>query len=572
MTIRALLPLSLAALLQALALPVFADPAVGPYLAARQARYANDFQAAAQYYTRALASDPGNPALLESTIIAQMSLGEMEKARAVAAKMEADDLKSQVAHMALIAGEVEAGEYGALLGRIDAGRGIGPLGDGLIAGWAHLGQGDMSKALDAFDEVSRERGLNAFALYHKALALASVGDFEGADKIYSNAGDTQIQRTRRGTLAWIEVLSQLDRNEDALALISDVFGADPGPRVTRMRARLEDGERLSFTRIRGAREGIAEVFYSLGQALRSDAGEDYALLYARVAEYLDPGHVDAVLLSAELLEALERYELATESYARVPRDHPAFHVAEMGRAEALRSAGKDDAAIEVLAQLTETHPRMASVHVTLGDHLRQQQQFERAARAYDAALEIYENRDTDQWFVHYARGICHERLDNWEKAEADFRRALELNPDQPQVLNYLGYSLVEKRETLDEALSMIERAVEAEPDSGYIVDSLGWALYRLGRYDEAVEHMERAVELMPMDPVVNDHLGDVLWAVGRKTEARFQWRRALSFVDKENPSPDVELERIRRKLEVGLDRVLAEEGSPPLTVAGENGG
>jgi tetratricopeptide (TPR) repeat protein len=137
-------------------------------------------------------------------------------------------------------------------------------------------------------------------------------------------------------------------------------------------------------------------------------------------------------------------------------------------------------------------------------------------------------------------------------------------------LNYLGYSLVEKRKNLDEALDMIERAVAARPDSGYIVDSLGWVLYRLGRYDEAVGHMERAVELMPVDPVVNDHLGDVFWAVGRKREAEFQWKRALSFIRAGEGDGEADPDRIRRKLEVGLDVVLAEEGAEPLKVA--NGG
>ena len=128
--------------------------------------------------------------------------------------------------------------------------------------------------------------------------------------------------------------------------------------------------------------------------------------------------------------------------------------------------------------------------------------------------------------------------------------------------------MVEMEINLDEALEMIEQAVAARPDSGYIVDSLGWVLYRLGRYDEAVEHMERAVELMPIDPVVNDHLGDVYWSVGRVREAEFQWMRALSFVDEAEPG-DAEPDRIRRKLEVGLDQVLDEEGSEPLQVVDE---
>ena len=168
-----------------------------------------------------------------------------------------------------------------------------------------------------------------------------------------------------------------------------------------------------------------------------------------------------------------------------------------------------------------------------------------------------------------ARAIARGRGGNWDGSEADFRAALELNPEQPQVLNYLGYSLVEQQRNLDEALDMIERAVAASPDSGYIVDSLGWVLYRLGRYDEAVEQMERAVELEPVDPVVNGLLGDVYWAVGRTREAEFQWRRALSFVDMTDGDSEADPERMRRKPEVGLDAVLAEEGAPPLTVAAE---
>ncbi|MEO1239893.1 MAG: tetratricopeptide repeat protein, partial [Pseudomonadota bacterium] len=168
------------------------------------------------------------------------------------------------------------------------------------------------------------------------------------------------------------------------------------------------------------------------------------------------------------------------------------------------------------------------------------------------------------WVVHFARGITHEREDRWEEAEADFRKALELNPGQPQVLNYLGYSFVEMNTNMEEALELIEQAVEGRPDSGFITDSLGWALYRLGRYDEAVVHMERAVELEPVDPIINDHLGDVYWAVGRHREAEFQWHRALSFEPEEEDA-----ERIRRKLEVGLDVVLEEEGAPALRMAND---
>ncbi|WP_288938268.1 tetratricopeptide repeat protein [uncultured Roseovarius sp.] len=570
MTSKPLSALFLAALVQVLPLPAVADEAVGSYLAARQARYNYDFAAAARYFTQALTEDPSNPAILENAVVAHMALGQFDRAIPVAHKMEADDLKSQISHMVLIAESAAQEDYDALLTRIEDERGMGPLADGLIAAWSYLGKGDMRTALEKFDEVADQRGLRSFALYHKALALASVGDFEGAEAIFSDGDEGPLQQTRRGVLAWAEVLSQLERNDDAIARIDEMFGGDLDPEVAQLRDRLVAGEQVPFARIGSAKDGLAEVFYSLGRALMSDTGGEYTLLYSRAAEYLNPGFVDAIIMSAELLESLDRLELAAETYRRVPRDDPSFHAAEMGRAETLRRADKTDAAIEVLVQLSQTHGDLPAIHVALADLYRQLERFDEAVAAYDRALDLYAERETEQWFVHYARAISHERLDNWPEAEADFRKALELNPGQPQVLNYLGYSLVEKQIKLDEALSLIEQAVASQPNSGYIVDSLGWVLYRLGRYDEAIGHMERAAELMPVDPVVNDHLGDVLWAVGRHTEAEFQWKRALSFVDKENPSPDIEPDRIRRKIEVGLDRVLAEEGAPPLKVADDN--
>jgi tetratricopeptide (TPR) repeat protein len=566
-TFRTLSAIAVATFLQATVPPAVADAASGAYLAARQARYDHDFSAAAEYFTRALTEDQSNPSIMENALVAHVALGDFDRALPIARKIEADDLRSQAAHMVLISDEVLREDYAGLLARLDDGKGVGQLADGLIGAWANLGTGDMSRALELFDTVAEQRGLRSFAIYHKALALASVGDFEGADKIFAGESDGPMQRTRRGTLAWAEVLSQLDRNEDAIARIDDTFGSDLDPEIQQLRDRLAAGDRVPFSMIGGAVDGVAEVFFSLGRALLSDTSEEYTLLYSRVAEHLSPDHTDAVIMSAELLEALGQYELATVAYKRVPRDHPSFLAAELGRADTLRRAEKTDAAIEVLEQLAQTHADQPTVHVSAGDLFRQLERFDEAASAYDKAIALYEAREADQWFVHYARAISYERQGIWDKAEADFRRALELNPEQPQVLNYLGYSLVEKQMKLDEALDMIERAVEAQPNSGYIVDSLGWVLYRLGRYDEAIGHMERAAELMPVDPVVNDHLGDVLWAVGRETEARFQWKRALSFIDDDTPLQDIDPDRIRRKLEVGLDQVLEEEGALPLKVA-----
>ncbi|MGR3814080.1 MAG: tetratricopeptide repeat protein [Cognatishimia activa] len=549
--------------------PASAQGLAGNYLAGRAAASSYDYEAASLYYTRLLVANPSDPFLLESLVLANLSLGNMDKAIPIARRLDAiDDVSSQLANMALIADLSARGRFDEVMTRIQAEEGIGPLVDGLILAWAALGDGDMNATVAGFDAVAQEPGLAGFALYHKALAMASVGDFAGAEDIYSSEGALGMQLTRRGAMAQIEILSQLDRNDDGLEILDALFGKDLDPQLRQVRADLADGKRLPFTHVRSASEGIAEVFYSLADALRGEADPDYALLYTRTAEFLRPDHVDALLLSAELLEDLEQYELATQAYRSVPADHISFHAAELGRAEALRHSGRIDAAIEVLEQLARTHGDLPIVHNTLGDVFRQQQDYARAAEAYDKALSMMTDPSDGKWFTLYARGITNERLGDWPAAEADFRAALELNPDQPQVLNYLGYSLVEKRIKLDEALGMIERAVEARPDSGYIVDSLGWVLYRLGRFDEAVDPMERAAALMPVDPIVNDHLGDVYWKVGRKTEARFQWHRALSFID-EDSAPEADPDRIRQKLDVGLDAVLEAEGNDPVQVAND---
>tara|TARA_R100000750_G_scaffold42270_2_gene27579 strand:- start:1361 stop:3064 length:1704 start_codon:yes stop_codon:yes gene_type:complete len=550
---------------------VSANGFAGDYLAARQASFLGDYESAAHFYGKALARDPGRPELLERAVLSNISLGEVDRASTYADRLAQEGFASQIAQMAIVARDARGEAFAPVLTAIDEKRGLGPLADGLIKAWAQLGQGDMTTALATFDEVAGIQGLGPFAAYHKAFALASVGDYQTADDLLSSKLGAGMGATRRGIMARAEILSQLDRNGDAIDLLTTAFGNDLDPGLENLRTRLQGNETVPFTHVTSPRDGIAEVFYTLAGALAAEDNQDLTLLYARLAEYLRADHIDAILLSAEVLTQVGQYDLAVETYARVPTDHPAFHAAELGRAEALRSDERMEEAIAVLEGLTETHGNMSVVYTTLGDFLRQEERFADAIEAYTTALSKVGEITDRQWFVFYARAISNEREGLWEAAEADFRKALDLNPDQPQVLNYLGYSLVEKQVKLDEALAMIERAVKARPNAGYIVDSLGWVLYRLGRYEEAVPHMEHAAELMPIDPIVNDHLGDVYWAVGREREAEFMWKRALSFVDWEDAAEEADPVRIKRKLEVGLDVVLAEEGAPPLQVADDLG-
>jgi Flp pilus assembly protein TadD len=531
----------------------------GAYLAARVAGNGNDYRAAADWFGRALLADPANPVLLESAVLANVDLGEFPKAAELARLLMQTGSKSQVGQIALLADQAKAEDYDAILRDAAAGASFGALSDGLIGAWAKLGNGQTSDALAAFDDLAKVDGMKAFALYHKALALASTGDFEGADDILSGRAAGPLQVMRRGVIAHAQILSQLERTKDALDLLDGTIGAGGDPAIDALRVKLAAGETLPYDIARTAKDGIAEVFFSIGTAMRGEAEPGFTLVHARVAAYLRPDHTDAVLMTAGLLEAQGQSDLATAAYAMIAPSDPAFHVAEIGRADALYATGKKEAAIEVLQALARSNPGILGVHLALGDALRRAERFADAVVAYDAAIALIAKPEARHWPVYYSRAICKERGTDWAGAEADFRQALALEPDQPQVLNYLGYSFLDRNENLDEALGMIERAVAAEPESGYIIDSLAWALYRLGRYADAVVPMEKASLLEPVDPVVTDHLGDVYWAVGRKLEAAFQWRRAASFAP-----ADKDAARIKRKLEVGLDAVLAEEGAAAI--------
>jgi Flp pilus assembly protein TadD len=301
------------------------------------------------------------------------------------------------------------------------------------------------------------------------------------------------------------------------------------------------------------------VFFTLASAVNGEADDTYTLIHARAAADLRPDNAEAILLTAALLEQQAQHDLATEAYATIAPTDPIFHIAEIGRANATYAAGRKEAALEILQGLARSHGEILAVQIALGDGMRREAKFAEAKLAYDTAIKMVTAPGPEHWILFYSRGVCSDSLGDDTAAEADLRRALQLDPNQPQLLNYLGYSFVDRGKNLDEALTLIKRAAAAQPDSGAIIDSLAWAYFRLGRYAEALSPMEQASLLEPVDPVVTDHLGDVYWAVGRQREAEFQWTRALSFAPEEKDAT-----RIRAKLAKGLDAVLAEEGAAPL--------
>ena len=549
-------PLVLAATVSALAFFPFvskgnAEGLAGSYLAASQANFDNNYEEAARYYTRALVQDPENLGLMQNALLAILAKGDVDQGVAIARRMESLGAESQLAQLVLLAEDIRKGDFTKANEYFEKGNEFSPLLDGLVQGWIFLGMGQMSDALARFDKMAENNAMKVFSSYHKALALAVVGDFEAAEEIFKGENGQPVRIGRGSLVAHIRILSQLERNDEAQAMADAALVGSGDLEILDLRDRLANGETLAFDFITNATQGTAEVFLTLATVLAGEENDRFGLIYGRLTEFLQADSVSAILLVADLLNDQGQYDLAVRNYNKVPSDHPLFYSAEIGRAESLQSADKIDAAIEVLRGLAKTHKTILNVHTSLGDALRRQSRFAEATEAYDAAINLLPEPQSNHWFLYYARGITYEREGDWDKGEADFRFALELSPDQPLVLNYLGYGLVEKRIKLEEAQQMIETAVQKRPNDGYITDSLGWVLYRVGKFEEAVAPLERAIELMPVDPIINDHLGDAYWMVGRKLEAAFQWKRALSF-DPEEKDAD----RIRQKLEVGLDEVL----------------
>ena len=532
----------------------------GSYLAGELATRENNYAASSQYYVRAMAQDPKNTALMERAAISFVSAGELQRAKPIVRLMQDRGLATDLTRLMDLAFLMKAGEYDKVLDVIETIE-VSPF-ERALGAWALVGQGKPNAALDVLADLEKLNGMRGFSQYHTALIRAYVGDLEMAADMLAKDGITILPMSRRTLITHATILAELERHSDALAVLDYGFAARTDPSLSALYARIAAGAPFAFDQIQNVYQGAAEVLHFVSSNYKDNSDDEVLLIYARLADELAPGNVDALLDTADYLERLQNYDLAIKIYEKIPVDHEAYVRATIGRAEALQAAEKPEEALDVLGQLSATYPDLALSWTIQGHILSRQKKYAEARAMYDRSIDLTPTPSQIHWHLFFSRGVTNERLGDWEKAEADFKMSLALNPKEARVLNYLGYSLLERKERLDEALVYIQDAVRAEPDSGYIVDSLGWAYFRTGEYDKALVQMERAVNLLATDGIVTDHLGDVYWAVGRITEAQFQWRRALSFGLETEEDED----RIRRKIELGLDQVLADEGSAPLKV------
>jgi tetratricopeptide (TPR) repeat protein len=520
----------------------------GNYLAARHASVQRDAAAASVYYRAALRSDPRNGELLERAFLSVLADGEMDEAVRLAERLVQQDRSHRLARLVLGARAMRAKQYSSA--RQNFSQSVrGPITDlagTLLAGWAMVGAHDTKGAVDAVDKL---QGADWYALFkdlHTGLMLDMAGNRKEALKRFERAYKLDATSLRL-VEAYGSLLSRIGQREEALKVFQAFDAQLPRhPLVVEAMNTLKSGKSLPML-VDSASAGASEILYGLGATLGRRGGEDLGLVYLQLALYLTPQQPLALLALADLYEQIKNSKLAIKFYERVPQNSPFRKNAEIQLAVNLDTLDRTDEAKKRLSKLIADDATNIEAIMALGNIQRGRKDFKDCAEVYGKGIATIAKPERPNWLIYYFRGICYERSKQWPLAEADLKMALSLFPDQPHVLNYLGYSWVDQGINLDEGMRMIRRAVEQRPDDGYIVDSLGWAYYRLGNYEEAVKHLERAVELKPDDPTINDHLGDGYWRIGRVLEARFQWSHAKDL----KPEPD-ELVKIEQKLKTGM--------------------
>ena len=552
--------LAATALLLVLAAPARArvvDPGSGPfevgqtqtgnYLAAIIASDDRDTAGSAFYFRETLRADPRNVDLIERAFAAALADGDGINAFALADRLITRDPGNSLARLALATRAISEGQYAAARAQLttgDAGR-AHDVTTSLLTAWTWAGTGDLRRALEIVDR-GKDASVAVFRDYHAGLIADALGNPVEAQRRLKAAYDAD-KNTLRLADAYGRFLSRHNDMEGAKKVYEDFLRLIPNHPV--IKAALADvmaGKPLPPT-VHNPKEGAAEVLYGLGGAGTRQGDELAALIYLRLALILRPDHDLAAVTVATLFEDMKQGEASIRAYQLVPASSPMRESSEIQVALELDAIGRTDEAMKRLQALVAAHPQEPEAWSSLGSLQRSAKNFDAAAQSYDKAIELVGTPDRSYWTLFYFRGICFERSKQWPKAEADFKKALELFPEQPMVLNYLGYSWVDKGINLDEAFKMLRRAVDLRPTDGYIVDSLGWAHYKLGHYSEAVQELEKAIELKPADPVVNDHLGDAYWHVNRKIEAHFQWNHARDMEPEPEDKPN-----ILKKIESGL--------------------
>nr|WP_246473029.1 tetratricopeptide repeat protein [Pelagibacterium limicola] len=507
-----------------------------------------DASTAASYFARAAEADWDNPFYSGRAFISYLVAGRISDAAASAQHLLDIDPQNELARLTLGTVALKQRRYPSAiqeLGRVPDLSLIG-ITAGILGAWANVGNGNSQAALAAMDRLSGG-GFDEFLVFHRAIMADVAGNRSDALRYGGEAYEID-PRDPRVAQAYIRILANAGRYDEAQKILDALN--DEGISHPYLDALAEPigAQRRPGLFAANVQAGAAEVLHGLGAAIAQEGSTELGAIFLQLALYLDPDASAVAMTLGELFARAGRYERSSAFFARISKESPFYPHALVRQAENLDLAGEREDAISRLRNITVIHPDNIEALGALGDILRYDEQWAEAAEVYSKLIERVDGNRPHEWRYFYVRGIAYERSGQWELAEPDFLKALELNPDQPYVLNYLGYSWVDQGLNLDEALEMIDRAVAILPRDGYIIDSLGWAYYQLGRIDDAIAELERALQYLPNSAEINDHLGDAYWVAGRKREAMFQWRIAVDVDDDGSVA-----ERASAKLFDGLD-------------------
>jgi len=530
--------------------PEEASSLLGSYLAGRIARGQHDSAAASEYYRAALERDPENMPLTEQSLLMEATEGRFDRAVELARRMITTFPDHRMARLVLGLEAAKDKRYKDAIDQFQAsGNGVmEQLTITLARSWMTLAQGDLTGAVAEADKITQAEWARFYVRYHQALMYGVAGQDERALQTYDRIfrSDTKSFRV---TLAYAQQAAASGDRKLALSILDEHAKKTGGvhhPVAKALAEKLEAGQPVELL-VKTPQQGLAEIFYGLGEALASEGGVNVGAVYLQMALYLEPQSPFALAALANVYETTKNYDAAIKAYERIPPGTPLQQAIDIRKAQNLNLLDRVEEAKALLEKQAAADPSDPKALDALGNLMRGHKRYEEAVGYYSKVIAMIKKPEPKHWPYFYARGTSYERIKKWPQAEADLQKALKLSPNQSLILNYLGYSWVDQGVNLKRGLRLIERAVQLKPDDGYIVDSLGWAHFRLGNYRQAVKYLERAVELRPEDPTLNDHLGDAYWRVGREREAYFQWRQALTL----KPEPD-DLTKIQEKVAKGL--------------------
>jgi tetratricopeptide (TPR) repeat protein len=529
--------------------PVPAISLDGRYLAARVAEEDHDYDIGADQLDLALAQSPGDPDLTYAAFRLRLYAGRFDGAAQLAPQVLSVKPGDGLANLVLAIQQIRRGDYHAAeqqIGRIGAENQLGPLRDYVMA-WLKAGEKEFVAAREYLAKLQPPSGerAEAPALIIQAQIDEMAGDKSAAEAKYVRAASLDPGGLRV-VLAVADGLRRVGKTAEANALLKD-FGDKYGETLV-LDSLLAPS--APMPKQPSTASGIADILFDIGGILGANQRvqqADLALIFLQLSVELKPDNDFAWLTISGLYEQFENVPKAIAALNRIGPSSSLYWQARLRSATLDAQDGRVDAAVGKLRALVAEKPDRIDAALTLADLLRSKERYADAVAAYTSAIQRLKNPEERHWAIFFGRGIVLERVKQWPRAEADMKRALELSPDQPYVLNYLGYSWIDQGMHLDEGMKMLKRATELKPDDGAITDSVGWAYYRLGQYDKAVEWLERASEQKSDDATIVEHLGDAYWHVGRKREARFEWQRALN----QKPEKD-RLSVIQDKLANGL--------------------